>query len=69
MSVGGVVNDLASTMTVGGLGMSAGAVYTPVSEMVPHADFEQPGPETLHVSVFGTAFPEVENCWGEPAGT
>jgi hypothetical protein len=38
---------VAMTRTVGGDGASAGAVYTPLEEIVPHAAPPQPGPATL----------------------
>jgi hypothetical protein len=50
--------------------MLTGAVYNPVSEMVPQADFEQPGPDTLHVTEASVmSFPEATNFSVEPAGT
>jgi len=38
--------------------------------MVPQADFEQPEPETLHVTDASVIpLPEAENCLVEPVGT
>ena len=49
--------------------MSTGAVQSPASEIVPQPDFEQPGPETLHVTdVSEIPSPEAESCNVEPAG-
>jgi hypothetical protein len=50
--------------------MFSGAVYRPVSEMVPQAaDSEHRKPKTLHFTdVFVIPFPEAENCSVEPTG-
>jgi len=41
-------SGVAVICTIAGAGGSAGAVYTPLEEIVPHAAAVQPAPETLH---------------------
>jgi hypothetical protein len=44
--------DLAVTVTVGGLGMLAGALYRPAASIVPQLAPEQPVPATLQATTW-----------------
>jgi hypothetical protein len=55
--------DVALTLTTAGLGLIAGAVYKPVTVIVPQLEPAQPAPETLHdTDVFELPVTCTENC-------
>lgn len=62
--------EVAVTVTLAGLGGVAGAVYSPVVEIVPQAAPEQPLPLTVHVTaVFEVFATDAVNCLVSPAKT
>jgi hypothetical protein len=63
----GDATEVAFTVTSGVLGMTAGAAYRPVEEIVPHAAATQPAPETVHVTaVLDVPVTLAENCCCPP---
>ena len=62
--------NVAFTVTCGGLGTEAGAVYRPVDVIVPQAAPLQPEPAMLHVTAVLVVFATVAmNCCFPPRGT
>jgi hypothetical protein len=66
----GYALDVASTITSAGLGIAAGAVYSPVSEIVPQALPVQPAPLMLQVTaVLEVPATVAVNCCSVPTTT
>jgi hypothetical protein len=62
--------ETAATVTVGGLGTASGAVYIPLEDMVPIAEFPPAVPFTCQVTVSSVAFVTVAmNCCSAPTPT
>jgi hypothetical protein len=60
--------EVAMTVTLGGFGTVAGAVYRPVAVIDPHACPWQPLPETLHeTTAIEVPVTVAVNCRCEPA--
>jgi hypothetical protein len=62
--------EVAVTITVAGLGIEAGAVYSPVALMVPHDAPLQPAPESVQVTaVLAVPVTVAVNCCWAPVVT
>src|SRR5579862_4870952 len=60
-------SDVAVTVTFAGAGIFPGAVYSPLTLIVPHAIPVHPAPVTLHVTpVFSVPVTLAANCWVSP---
>lgn len=66
----GDATDVAVTVTLGEAGTIAGAVYSPVDEIDPHAAPVQPAPATVQFTdVFVVPVTVAENCCTPPTET